>query len=401
MLGSIFKGMAGMLAYSKGLSNISGNVANMNTPGYKRTELHFRDLVYNKELSDQSGFQNTGAAGVDASLKSTVYSQGELRGTENDTDMAIEGNGFFVLRDGSNQFYTRVGQFEFNPDGYLVDKSFGYNVGGLNSGGRITNINIKDFRSTDPQATSFISLIGNLSVGSTTHTTSGVDVFDSEGAKHTLDIEFVNNGATTPRSWLATIKDGTGNVLANNVEIRFNANGSPAENFSQISFDLTSDDGRVSNVIVDLGEPGSFSQVTNFSGGATSTVELENTNGFGPGIMTGFTINELGEIEAEYSNDQTIVAATIALARFESPSDLIQEGGGLLSAQSFQEAIVGSSKSFGLGDIVGSSIELSNVDLTSQFTDMIVLQRGYQASSQVLTSSNEMLQQLIDATKSR
>ena len=403
MLGSIYKGMIGMMSYSKGLSNISNNVTNMNTPGYKRTELHFRELVGGKQLqsgSGQTGYNSGSALGVDASMSSTVYSQGDIKETENDTDMGIDGAGFFILRNGNKSYYTRVGQFEFDDSGYLVDKTFGYRVAGLHNG-RLVDINLKNFRSVDPVATSTISVVGNLSVGSTTHTISDVETYDAEGTKHTLSLEFTNNGAVTSRSWTIQVTDSDDNVLATGLEVRFNANGSPAEGYNTVSFTITADDGTESQIQLNLGDPGSFNQVTNFSSGSTSTAEIEQVDGYAPGVMTGFSINDEGAIEVEYSNDQTIEAVSIALARFESPDHLINEGSGLLSAQSYQDAIVGTSQTLGLGSIAGQSIELSNVDLTGQFTDMIVLQRGYQASSQVLTSANEMLQQLIEATKSR
>ncbi len=399
MLGSIYNGMIGMMAYSNGLSNISNNVANMNTPGYKRTELQFRELISGQQLTAGSYTSGT-TVGVDSSLLSTIYAQGDISDSENDTDMGIDGTGFFILRDGNKTFYTRVGQFEFDPEGFLVDKTFGYRVAGFKNG-RLVDISIKDIRSVDPEQTQNISLFGDLSLGSSTHTINDVEIYDAEGAKHTLSLEFTNNGAVTARSWTLEITDDEDNVLATGLEVRFNDNGSPAEGFNSASFDLTSEDGTTSPIRISMGEPGSFNQVTNESSGTTSSTEVEKIDGYGPGVMTGFSINESGAIEVEYSNEETLEAVSIALARFESQSQLINEGSGLLSAQSFQTAIVGTSLTLGLGKIEGKSVELSNVDLTSQFTDMIVLQRGYQASSQVLTSANEMLQQLMDATKSR
>ncbi|WP_428243665.1 flagellar basal-body rod protein FlgF [Gynuella sp.] len=403
MLGSIYKGMVGMMAYSKGLSNISNNVANMNTPGYKRSELHFRELVDGRQLSgnsSQKGYHSGSTLGVDASLSSTVYSQGDIRKTENNTDMGIDGTGFFILRNGNHRYYTRVGQFEFDDQGYLVDKSFGYRVAGFEKG-HLIDISLQKYRAIDPAATSFINLAGNLSVGSTTHTVNDVAVYDAEGVKHTLKIEFTNNGAVTARSWTVRITDDDDNVIASNLEFRFNENGSPAQDFNRHSFTLASDGGKETQISLNIGDPGSFNQITNFSSGSTSTVKTGKVDGYSFGVMTGFSVNDEGAIEVQYSNGESQPTISVALARFESPDHLVDEGGGLLSAQSFQDAVIGTSRTLGLGKIASQSIELSNVDLTSQFTDMIVLQRGYQASSQVLTSANEMLQQLIEATKGR
>ncbi len=401
MLGSIYKGMVGMQYYSKGLDNISGNVANLNTTGFKRTDMHFRDMLQPESGFEYLGSQYTSYAGVGTTFTSVNFSQGEISATGNNTDIAIEGNGFFILRNGNETYYSRVGEFQFDEDGYLVAKGNGYKVAALDKDGQLSNINIKDFRSSDPLPTTEVLLVGNLSTGSTTHTVTEVAVYDNSGKKHVLDLQFTNNSADTENSWTVEVTNEDDEVLATGLEIRFNANGSPAEGYNNIEFTVETDDGDSSNISINVGNPGSFNQVTNFSGGASSTVETDKIDGAGPGIMIGFDITEEGEISANYSNGESKGVATLALARVESPDSLTVRDGGLFQHHAGQRVTINTAGKSGLGSIQGQSLELSNVDLTEQFGNMIVLQRGYQASSQVLTTANEMLQQLMDSTKGR
>lgn len=401
MLGSIYKGMIGMLSFSRGLNNIGGNVANLNTPGFKRADVHFREMLSPHSGKQFLGTQFTQYSGVESNLTSINFSQGEISTTGNNTDLAINGNGFFILRNDRETLYSRVGEFEFDNKGFMVARGTDFRVAGIGANGRLTDINIRDFRASNPVPSGQITMLGNLSTGSTTHTVSDVEVYDEEGTLHVLSVQFTNNGATTPRSWTIEIRNDDDEILATGLEIRFNANGSPAEGFNSVAFDVESEDGRTSSVSIYMGEPGSFNQVTSFSGGASSTVEAERVDGNGPGIMIGFDVTDRGSISVNYSNGVSEKVTELALARFESPGDLLQQGGGFLKKQDFQTAIIGTAGTLGIGTISDKSIELSNVDLTDQFGQMIVLQRGYQASSQVMTTANEMLQQLMDATRGR
>lgn len=393
MLGSIYQGMAGMQSFDKGLSNISSNVANMNTNGYKKTDLLFKDTLY-----QQDGQNGASSSATEANVLSTNHSQGEIQSTGNDTDMAIDGQGFFILRDGSHTYYTRAGEFDFNSDGYLVNKANGYRVAGLTGGNALSDINIRNVRASDAQPSSQIELMGNLSVSGTLHNITDIEVIDSDGARRVLSMEFSNNSANTPQSWLVEVKDETGTVIQNNLEVRFNPNGSPALDFNSVSFSLEANSGATSDIEIFLGEPDSFNQVTHFSSGSTSSVEVESTDGNAPGVMIGMEIDQSGNIVVNYSNGESATTDKIALAYFQDLDSLVVSDSGLLQSNNSETPIIGAVESEGLGKIEGGKIEQSNVELTNEFTSMIVIQRGYQASSQVLTSANEMIQQLMEAT---
>jgi flagellar hook protein FlgE len=312
--------------------------------------------------------------------------------------MAIDGQGFFILRDASNTYYTRAGEFDFNSDGYLVNKSNGYKVAGLSGSNSLSDINIKNVRASNAEPSSRVELMGNLSVSGTLHNITDIEVIDSDGARSLISMEFSNNSANTPQSWLVEVKDETGTVIQNNLEIRFNPNGSPAVDFNSVNFSLEANSGATSDIEIFIGEPGSFNQVTHFSSGSTSSVEVESTDGNAPGVMIGMEIDQSGNIVVNYSNGKSATTDQIALAYFQSLDSLTITGSGLLQSNNSESPIIGAVESKGLGKIEGGSIEQSNVELTNEFTTMIVIQRGYQASSQVLTSANEMIQQLMEAT---
>lgn len=389
MIGSIYISMSGMNSFDKGLGNISSNVANMNTNGYKRSDLSFQNTLTNS-------FNQNSA--TEAKLMSTDFTQGELQASSSNTDMAINGLGYFILRDDGNTYYTRSGEFDFDADGFLVHKANGYRVAGLSGTSSLKDINIKDLRAIDSTPTTKIELVGNLSVSGTLHNITDVEIIDDDGKRRVLSFEFTNNSTTTPQSWLVEVQDETGSVLASGLEIRFNPNGSPMENFNSVNFDITSDAGASTTINLSIGEPGSFNQVTHFSSGSTSSAEIDTINGSSAGVMVGLEIDKSGNIVVNYSNGESRQASQMALAYFQGNASLVGQERGLFKSNGSERPIIGAVDEGGLGIIEGGKIELSNVELTSEFTDMIIIQRGYQASSQILTSANEMIQQLMEAT---
>ena len=389
MIGSIYISMSGMNSFDKGLGNISSNVANMNTNGYKRSDLSFQNTLTN-EFNQNSA--------TEAKLMSTDFTQGELQASSSSTDMAINGLGYFILRDEGNTYYTRSGEFDFDADGFLVHKANGYRVAGLSGTSSLQDINIKDLRAIDSTPTTEIELVGNLSVSGTLHNITDVEVIDDDGNRRVLSLEFTNNSATTPQSWLIEVQDETGATIASGLEIRFNPNGSPMDGFNSVNFDLEADSGAITAINLSMGDPGSFNQVTHFSSGSTSSAEIATVNGSSAGVMVGLEIDKSGNIVVNYSNGEFKQASQMALAYFQGNDSLVGQDLGLFQSNGSENPIIGAVDEGGLGIIEGGKIELSNVELTSEFTDMIIIQRGYQASSQILTSANEMIQQLMEAT---
>ncbi|MGD9170789.1 MAG: flagellar hook-basal body complex protein [Candidatus Thiodiazotropha sp.] len=398
MFGSIYTGLTGMMTFSQGLDVISNNVANLNTPGYKGNDLLFQDIFYRYGLSSDSGLNNPSSEignGVTGDRTVMREAQGEISETGNQTDVAIDGNGLFILRDGDNIYYTRAGQFEVDDDGYLVNRANQARVAGFQDG-ELIDINVSALDSINPQATTEILLTNNLAINGSEYDITDVEVFDALGESHLIDLNFINDGD----SWQVEIIDEDENVVASGGEIRFQTDGSPEEGYNSFSFQFAPDDVSATDITLNFGEPGSLTGATSFATGETSDLSVESQDGYTRGTLISMGFDRDGTLTMEYSNGKDNESNQLALAWFEDLQALRQIGGGLFLAGDEIEPIIDTPMQGVMGEIVGNSLELSNVDLTLEFTDLIIMQRGFQGSSQILTVSNEMIQQLLDLGRS-
>lgn len=394
MFGSIYTGLTGMMTFSQGLDVISNNVANLNTPGYKGNDLLFQDIFYRYGLSSESGVNNPSSEignGVTGDRTVMREAQGEIRETGNQNDVAIDGNGLFILRDGEDTYYTRAGQFEVDDEGYLVDRVSQARVAGFEDG-ELVDINVSALGNNRPQATTEILLTNNLSANGIEHEIAEVEIFDALGGSHLINLKFSNDAGL----WRVEVTDAEENVIASGGEIRFQADGSPEEGFHRFSFQFVPDDTAASEIILNFGEPGSFTGATSFATGETSDLALESQDGYASGALIGMGFGRDGTLTVEYSNGKDNESTQLALAWFDDLQALRQIGGGLFLAGEALEPMIDTPMQGVMGEIVGKSLELSNVELTLEFTDLIIMQRGFQGSSQILTASNEMIQQLLD-----
>lgn len=399
MLGSIYNGLSGLIQYSKGLDIISNNVANLNTPGFKSSRVIFQDLFYSSEAGTDSESGSRGFSvgyGVVADKTSTQFTEGEFKNTRNQSDLAIEGNGFFIVEQEGQRFYTRAGQFTFNENGKFVVAASGASVLALDESGKLRDISIDAFRQNPNKPTSEIKFENNLSVDDLEHEINNIQVFDADGKQRAFKIVFKNNKAAEPGSWLVEVTDEK-NVSVTTGEIRFQANGSPELDFNSLSFTYTSEGGTDQEIKLTFGEPGAINESTNLSGGANSTLRTKEIDGYAIGALVKTEFDDKGILTLEYSNGQKSEVARIALANFSFLQGLQGVGRGLFVSTPGQEITINYADEGPFGKIKPENIELSNVELTQQFTDMIVVQRGFQASSQVLTVANEMLQELINS----
>ena len=402
--GSIFTGMSGLITYSKGLDVISNNVANLNTPGFKGSDLQFRDLFYNFQWVATQGGQlanEQDGSGVGDGGTITRFRPGDLQETGNDTDAAIEGNGFFVLRGKDGTFYTRAGQFQFDDDGFLVSANGEDRVAGLDENGKLIDITLDGLRTIAPQATSEVVFFDNLSSGTNQHVVNDLEIIDGNGETQTWTVTFTNNQAETPRSWLIEVEDEDGNLITAGQEIRFQGNGSPEEGFNRVTFTVTLEDGDSFDMSFFFGEPNSFTNATSFSGGPTSTLAVESQDGLRAGALVSVGFTRDGRLDLEYSNGENRQGTRLALAWFQDLQALQQLEGARFVPRGGQQVNIGGAAEGVFGEIIEETVEISNIELTSEFTDLIIVQRGFQASSQVITVANEMLQQLLDMGRGR
>lgn len=396
MLTSLYTALAGMNAYSRGLDLISNNVANLNTPGFKVSDPLFREIVYRHLDAGASGQGSMpGGAGVEVSAASLVFRQGELRDTGNALDAAIEGSGFFVLDQGGQQRYTRAGQFQLNEDGVLVERASGAKVLISTPEQALGFFDIDAVRTYPPKATSTVTLIGTLARGGTTssHELPNITVFDSAGTAIPLRARLTRN-AEDPLVWTVEVLDAENDVLGTG-EIRFAENGTPEADASRVTITVDATGSEDFDVVLDFGAAGSFAGVTTPAASTSSQLQVLRQDGLAPGSLTRSEFDDKGQLELTYSNGKTEVVGTLVLAQFDAPDQLQALGNGMFAAAEGVTRRLGSALSSGLGRIVGGRLEMSNVELTQQFTDLIILQRGYQASSQISSVANELIQTLL------
>lgn len=392
MLDSIFIGTSGLQTFSSDLKVISNNISNLNTPGFKSSDSRFANLVYNSP-SDGSGQPTSSPTqfGGGVALGQTVvnFRSGELRQTGNPLDLNVNGEGFFIVHDHGkgDPIYTRAGLFEFNRDGMLVVRGTDKQVVGLTDTGAQTSISLNGLRISAPKATTTLTMTGNLSSSATDFTLSSLKVVDAAGGEHVLKAVF------TPKSgaagtWVVKISEGAADVASG--EIQFN-NGTPSPLANTMKFTYTPRGVAATNVTLDFS-----GNVTSFDTGSTSSLAVNSADGYVVGTLSQVTFGTDGTMNLTYSNGKTSTGPKVALARFDANAQLQPQGSSEFTYAARDGVHVGQANQNGFGSIGSSQIEGSNVDLASEFSDLIVAQRGYQASSRIVSTANELLQDLFD-----
>jgi flagellar hook protein FlgE len=399
MFETIHLGLTGLTSFSRNLTVIGNNVSNLNTPGFKASQLAFSDLVY---ANLATGRNDAGASlqlgsGVVAGSARMLFTQGSVRSTGNPTDLAIEGSGFFVTRAEDRTLYTRAGDFQFDADGFLVSRT-GARVAAF-AGGGLEDLNIAGIRATAPRATTTMRFIDNLTTTDSPHDVT-VTAFDSLGGSHALTLRFTNNGGVVPGTWLVDVREGTN--LIHSGTIGFGLDGTPAAGANSVFFTLPPRAGAAATPItLEFGTPGAISGGATSLSGPSSELKLQSQDGFAAGTLTQSSFDAEGVLTATYSNGQTLRHQRIALAFFDFPQNLEAVGEAAFENRTGQRVLIGAPAEGALGTIAPQSLESANVDLAQQFSELIISQRGYQASSQVVSTANEMIQQLFDIRSRR
>ena len=391
MIESIYVGMSGLSGFSRGLRVIANNTTNLNTPGFKSSSLQFSDAFYaNGGASGNDGSQL--GYGLNTGSTNLSFKQGELRRTDNTLDLAVDGQGLFTLKseDGAVT-YTRAGQFRFDTDGVLVNGTTKTKVMGVGADGNVSEINISGQQTDAGKPTAVVKFTGNLSSTATDQTVTGVKVIDSVGGEHTLSVKLTNTNATTAGSWQVDLLDGTATAATGQIIF---ANGLPTTATSKLAVNYTPAGQAAMPLTLDFS-----SGVTSYASGTLSTLSYGSQDGYAPSGLSSATFDATGTLVLTYASGQTVKGAKLSLARFDS-TDAV----GAVGDNEF-ESLDGNAWHSGLaGDLFGTVrsgyVEISNVDLSQEFSDLVIMQRGYQASSQVISTANEMLQELF-SMKSR
>jgi flagellar hook protein FlgE len=402
ILTTMFSAVSGLNTYGNAMSVIGNNIANVGTVGFKSSHASFADLV-SASLGGGSSVAQVGL-GVFLNDVQTSFTQGSLSNTGNTLDLAIDGNGFFELRDNAGTVaYSRAGQFKLNNLGQIVDPSDrllqGYQATATGVvSGTVGNITLST-ATIAPQATSNATVEANLNSAATVpaaafdvtdattyNFSNGMTVYDSLGAQHQLRLYYVKAAANT---WnLHSQIDGGAATAQTNLV--FNSSGVLTAGGAQtFSLPITGGAATPQSVAMD------FSTITQF--GAASNLTSQTQDGFTSGSFQSVSIDSVGRVVAQYTNGQTRTLAQIVLNRFTNPDGLTRSGeNGFAETVDSGAPLAGAPTNNGLGRLISQTIEQSNVDLGKEFVDMIITQRAFQANSRAITTSDEMLSELVN-----
>ncbi len=451
MLSSLYNGVSALNAYGIGLETVGNNIGNLNTVAFKGHDVLFADVfagatLYSRVDGSRIDAAGTGdrvdvsriGSGVSVNTIRTSIAQGTFEQTGRPLDLAVDGNGYFIVKGTAEvnfgrPLFTRDGSFTVNENGFIVTETGlilqGRQVGasvpaaegaaGIVAGQLQQDLNVSE-TTIAPQATKNVKIVANLdseaavvgpfnvaNANATSNFSTSITVYDAKGAGHLVTVYFTKQALVSPIEtvWDYNVvvdkADSASGLTESQVQgsLTFDANGAlsaesaPAGTlaFSGGSVAAAFDFGTNITTEAGLGLDG----VTQFA--APSAVVSQDQDGFTTGVLLGVSVNTKGFVNAVYSNGKTKVLGQVLLARFINPEELVSFGNNLY-VDSFHSgvALVSEPDSQGAGQVLSNNLEQSNVDLAQQFVKLIEFQRGYQANSRVITTTDELLIDLIN-----
>lgn len=423
---ALYAGVSGLSAQATAMATVADNITNINTVGYKSEEAQFRTLVSGGKIASSYA-----AGGVAAAPQAMISKQGVLQASGSQTDLGINGSGFFVTRDGTGAddavSYTRSGSFKPDDQGFLSNAA-GYYLQGwrldnlgqyVNNGslGSLTPVRVSELTGTATPTTKIemrinlqstqaastaVYAAGDMAAGTIApHFSRSAQIYDAQGGAHDVTIGFLKTG---PNTWLSEIyavpaSDVTaaGGLLASG-SVSFNPDGSlnkvgssPAL-FGTLAIGWTNSAGSVP-VQMQLGSDGGLDGLTQF-GGASAMIS-SNVDGGMLGNVASVQISETGIVSAVFDNGATRAVFQLPLATVQNPDGMTRlPGNNYALSDSSGNVAINSPGALGAGEIAASTLEASTVDLAQEFTNMIRFQRAYSASSKIITTVDEMLQEV-------
>ena len=420
MMRALFAAISGLQNHVTYMDVVGNNIANVNTQGYKASRVSFQDMLTQNiagasaPTADRGG-TNPQQVGLGMKLGGiiVVHTQGALQATGNSTDFAVQGNGFFIVQDGQRVFYTRDGAFDVSVTGELVNPTNGFKVQGWNadtSGVIDTNTPIGSItlplgQSIAAQQSTVATFTGNLDarVPALTASSTTIDVYDSLGAAHPVVVTYTKNAA--PNTWDVTATSADPLVSALTVDTdglggtqavfdafgRLTTIGTPMT----IDVDLDTASGAGTTGVVDFQTVIDVDSVTQFA--SSGQVAPSFNNGFSAGSLLTFSVGPGGDITGVFSNGTTRPLGQMAMAAFTNPAGLSKAGANNFEATANSGiALVGTPGTGGRGSIGAGVLESSNTDLAREFTNVVVAQRGFQASNRIISTADEMLESLVN-----
>jgi len=422
VLSSLYTGVSGLTAQGEALGVIGDNIANANTTGFKASRAEFQDII-SKNLKGILGGNQIGR-GVKIGAVNPILTQGNVDATDKSTDLAISGDGYFVLRGTDGESYSRDGSFHFDREGYLVSND-GQRVQGFEADekGRIINKtgDIKFPRAMIPakgtqEVVLDLNLDSRVETGKvfnvedpygTSDYSTGVEVFDSQGNKHLMTL-FFNKSAD--RQWdvrgMVDGKEVVGGEPGKMSEVMtaklaFTVDGKlDTEQITKQAFNFTGGALQNQQIKVDFGDSITTDKGKGLNGtkqyGKESDLISWRQDGAAAGTITNMSFNDEGVLTALYTNGQAQDLGQVALAKFENPEALFKVGNNRLKESRDSGAgAIGKARHAGRGQLFAKSIERSTVDLATEFVNLIQNQRGFQANAKTITTTDELLNEVI------
>ncbi len=451
MMRSLFSGVSGLKNHQTRMDVIGNNISNVNTYGFKSSRVTFQDMLSQTiagaaKPEENKGGVNPKQIGLGMTIASIdrIFTQGSLQTTGNQTDLAISGDGFFIVSDGDKKFYTRSGTFGLDKNGSLVNPANGLKVQGYmaeknakgemivrDNGGATQDLVIPVYSKVEAKETTNVRYKCNLDsrtsvvspnatgkMRSSAGVTTNIDVYDKKGDTHRMTLTFWKTG-TNQWTASAAVSDAASPLILDidtqgnntNTTSRMNLKFSPDGRLVSVGDESSPDESNQGELLVqakfrvagdpnvraisfNLGKAGLLEGITQFS--SPSTTKAVEQDGYNMGYMESFNIDNSGLITGVYSNGTKQSVGKVAMSVFTNPQGLTAAGENIFEVSNNSGAAnLGPAGQAGRGKIIAGALEMSNVDLSDQFTDMIITQRGFQANSKTIQTSDQMLQELL------
>jgi flagellar hook protein FlgE len=431
MLRSMFSGVSGLRSHQTMMDVIGNNIANVNTVGYKSASVVFQDLLSQAirgagvpdDAADGAGGSNPAQVGLGVQIAgiSNNFTQGASQLTGRATDLSIQGDGFFIVRNGGQQLYTRAGSLNFDAlgrlttaDGSVLQGWSADATGSINSNAAVGDLSMPLGQSTAPSATGTIKVGGNLPADAAvgTEIVTSLTTYDNQGAEIDTTFTFEKTAADV---WTITVtmpnQTTQAPVTVGSAQLHWDTTATPPafETWDAsavppayvpgpsltLAPPATTGAWNGATIPVNFGDASDATSLRQFAG--ESSVAPLSQDGSSLGTLQSFTIGADGIVTGVFSNGRTRPIGQIALAGFSNPSGLEKTGDSLYrSTVNSGLPQTGAAGTGGRGTLSGSTLEMSNVDLAQEFTNMIIAQRGFQANSRVITATDELLQDLVN-----
>jgi flagellar hook protein FlgE len=393
VLRSLFSGITGLRAHQTMMDVVGNNISNVNTTGFKSSSTIFEDTLSQMVRAAAAPGQGVGGLnpaqiglGVQMGAISTNFGQGSAQTTNKTSDLMIQGDGFFILMKGNEEIYTRAGNFNFDTDGRLTNNQ-GFSVQGYpavngvpDTSQPLRDIELPTGTTLPPQESSTVELNGNIASGTTGTITRSATTYDILGGEHVLTITMTWNGTD---GFDVDVADSAPGSSTTQGSITFDNTGAATITPTQVAF--------ADGTTVDIDLTGT----TNFGG--PGAFDVKSVDGYASGSLEQYKIAPDGSVVGVFSNGQKLTMAQVALANFNNPAGLEKIGNTAFRATTNSGLPQrGTAATGGRGTLISGTLEMSNVDLAAEFTNLIIAQRGFQANSRVVTSSDEMLQDLVN-----